>query len=57
LSGKWLCANHFYERDRLQATILDFRQAHFAQSLVLGNLFLAILWASMRVTRFWCRAI
>ncbi len=41
----------------LQATILDFRQAHFAQSLVLGLLFLIILFASMRVTRFWCRAI
>ena len=41
----------------LQATILDFRQAHFAQSLVLGILFLVILWASMRVTRFWCRSI
>ena len=41
----------------LQATVLDFRQAHFAQSLVLGVLFLVILWASMRITRFWCRAI
>ena len=41
----------------LQATILDFRQAHFAQSLVLGIMFLLILWASMRITRFWCRAI
>ena len=41
----------------LQATVLDFRQAHFAQGLVLGVLFLLILWASMRVTRFWCRAI
>ncbi len=41
----------------LQATMLDFRQAHFAQGLVLGILFLLILWASMRVTRFWCRAI
>ncbi|WP_348262827.1 4Fe-4S binding protein [Telmatobacter sp. DSM 110680] len=41
----------------LQATVLDFRQAHFAQSLVLGILFLIILWASMRITRFWCRAI
>ena len=41
----------------LQATVLDFRQAHFAQSLVLGILFLLILWASMRVTRFWCRAL
>ena len=41
----------------LQATILDFRQAHFAQGLVLGILFLVILWASMRVTRFWCRSL
>jgi polyferredoxin len=49
-SGEWL-------HSILQATILDFRQAHFAQSLVLGLLFLVILWASMRVTRFWCRAI
>ena len=49
-SGEWL-------HSILQATVLDFRQAHFAQSLVLGLLFLVILWASMRVTRFWCRAI
>ncbi len=41
----------------LQQTVLDLRQAHFAQSLVLGILFLIILWASMRVTRFWCRAL
>jgi polyferredoxin len=41
----------------LQATVLDFRQAHFAQSLVLGILFLLILWASMRITRLWCRSI
>jgi len=41
----------------LQATILDFRQVHFAQGLVLGILFLLILWASMRVTRFWCRSL
>lgn len=41
----------------LQATILDFRQAHFSQALLLGILFLAILWAGLRVTRFWCRAI
>jgi len=40
-----------------QATILDFRQAHFAQGLVLGILFLVILWSSMRVTRFWCRSL
>ena len=41
----------------LQALILDFRQAHFTQSVVLGILFLIILAASLRVTRLWCRAI
>ncbi len=41
----------------LQAVFLDFRQTHFAQSLVLGVLFLVILAASLRVTRLWCRAI
>ncbi|MGO8757809.1 MAG: 4Fe-4S dicluster domain-containing protein [Terracidiphilus sp.] len=41
----------------LAALVLDLRQAHFAQGLVLGILFLVILFASLRVTRFWCRAI
>jgi polyferredoxin len=41
----------------LQATVLDFRQTHFAQSLVLGVLFALILWTSMRITRLWCRSI
>jgi polyferredoxin len=41
----------------LQGFVLDFRQAHFAQSLVLGVLFLVILAASLRVTRLWCRLI
>jgi polyferredoxin len=41
----------------LQATVLDFRQTHFAQGLILGVLFLLILAASLRVTRLWCRAI
>lgn len=42
----------------LQKTFLiDFRLAHFGQALVLGILFLIILWASMRITRFWCRSI
>ena len=41
----------------LQATVLDFRQTHFAQGLILGVLFLIILAASLRVTRLWCRAI
>ena len=37
--------------------VLDFRQAHFAQGLVLGILFFVILVASLRVTRLWCRSI
>jgi polyferredoxin len=41
----------------LQLLVLDFRQAHFAQGLVLGILFIAILGASLRVTRLWCRSI
>ena len=41
----------------LQATVLDFRQTHFAQGLVLGVLFIVILAASLRVTRLWCRSI
>jgi len=41
----------------LQFTVLDFRQQHFAQGLMLGVLFLAILLASLRITRLWCRAI
>jgi len=41
----------------LQMLVLDFRQTHFAQALVLGALFLLILVASLRVTRIWCRSI
>ena len=41
----------------LQATILDFRQPHFQQGIFLGVLFVLILAASLRVTRFWCRSI
>jgi len=41
----------------LAAFLLDFRQAHFAQGLALGILFLAIVFASLRITRFWCRGI
>ena len=41
----------------LQALVLDFRQTHFAQGLVLGLLFLVILAASLRITRLWCRSI
>ena len=41
----------------LGAFLLEFRQAHFTQGIFLGLLFLAILAASLRVTRFWCRSI
>jgi polyferredoxin len=41
----------------LAVFLLDFRQAHFAQGLVLGILFAVILFASLRVTRLWCRSI
>ena len=41
----------------LQASLLDFRQTHFAQGFVLGILFVLILAASLRVTRLWCRSI
>jgi polyferredoxin len=41
----------------LALIVLDFRQAHFSQGVVLGILFLVILAASLRVTRFWCRSI
>jgi len=41
----------------LHYTVLDLRQPHYAQGLVLGILFIAILAVSLRVTRLWCRAI
>ena len=41
----------------LHHTVLSLRQPHFTQGLVLGLLFIAILFASLRVTRLWCRAI
>ncbi|HEX7728004.1 MAG TPA: 4Fe-4S binding protein [Terracidiphilus sp.] len=41
----------------LQYTVLDFRQPHFVQGVFLGILFLLILFASLRVTRFWCRSL
>ncbi|MGD0938860.1 MAG: 4Fe-4S binding protein [Terracidiphilus sp.] len=41
----------------LHYTVLDLRQPHYTQSLMLGVLFLAILALSLRVTRIWCRAI
>ncbi len=53
----WIKATGAAVHGFLGATVLDFRQAHFAQGLVLGILFLVILAASLRVTRFWCRSI
>ena len=41
----------------LGALVLEFRQAHYAQGLALGILFLVILFLSLRVTRLWCRSI
>ena len=41
----------------LQITVLDLRQPHFAQGLVFGVIFVVVMAASLRVTRFWCRAI
>jgi len=41
----------------LHYTVLDLRQPHYAQGLVLGVLFIAILAASLRITRLWCRSI
>ena len=41
----------------LQVTVLDLRQPHFAQGLVLGVLLIAILALSLRVTRLWCRSL
>jgi polyferredoxin len=41
----------------LHYTVLDLRQPHYEQGLILGVLFLVILAASLRVTRLWCRAI
>ncbi len=41
----------------LSALVLESRPAHFEQGLVLGLLFLVILFAGLRVTRLWCRSI
>jgi polyferredoxin len=53
----WIKATGESLHSFLGATVLDFRQVHFAQGLVLGVVFLVILAASLRVTRLWCRSI
>jgi polyferredoxin len=50
VTGTWL-------HSILHYTVLDLRQPHYEQGLVLGILFIVILAASLRVTRLWCRAI
>jgi polyferredoxin len=41
----------------LQVLVLDLRQPHYQQGLIFGVLLIAILAASLRVTRLWCRSI
>jgi polyferredoxin len=53
----WIKATGESLHSFLGATVLDFRQVHFAQGLVLGVVFLVILATSLRVTRLWCRSI
>lgn len=49
-TGTWL-------DQALRATVLDFRQVYFSQSLVFALLFVTVLLLSLRVTRLWCRSI
>lgn len=53
----WLHATGTTLHTILQLTVLDLRQPHYAQGIFFGLLFTIILLASLRVTRFWCRAI
>ena len=53
----WIKATGHALHGGMQATVLDYRQPRFVQSVFLGILFLLILAASLRVTRFWCRAL
>ena len=46
-------AIHFLLKD----TILSFKQPYFRQGFFLGLIFLTILLANLRITRFWCRAL
>ena len=41
----------------LDTTVLNLRQEQFAQGCLLGIVFILILTASLRITRFWCRSI
>jgi polyferredoxin len=41
----------------LQGTLIGFKQPHFRQAFLLAVLFILILAANFRVTRFWCRAL
>ena len=46
-------AIHFLLKD----TVLSFKQPYFRQGFFLGLIFLTILLANLRITRFWCRAL
>jgi polyferredoxin len=54
---EWIRSTGETVHEALQGTVIDLKQTHFSQGLVLGILFLIILFASLRVTRFWCRSI
>jgi len=41
----------------LQTSLLSFKQPHFRQAFFIGLIFVAIMAANLRVTRFWCRAL
>jgi polyferredoxin len=53
----WLIGTGEVLHALLRSTILDFRQPHFEQGVFLGILFLLIVFGSLWVTRFWCRAL
>lgn len=41
----------------LNATVLSFKPPHFHQAFFIGSLFALVVFANLRVTRFWCRAL
>ena len=54
---EWLRATGEWLHQALSGVVLDLKQTHFSQGLVLGILFVVILFSSLRVTRLWCRAL
>jgi len=41
----------------VQDSLLSFKQPYFRQGFFLGLIFLTVLVANLRITRFWCRAL